>query len=638
MFDESRTHLLVCLSPASALALVLSLGSCSSEASRPESDTVHERADPLDDEESGGSNAESEGSGEHGDEPEEETVAATPTPTGPPKRIFAKRFVVNIRVAPDRDAEQIGYLRAGSVFSARTSEPIEGVGCRRGWFELEEGGFVCNGRDVIAFEGRRLPERRAAQPDFDAPLPYQYGRARRNNTPMYRRPPSDLEAAVHEGFRRPGMRLEYLPDGGVQWAPALPEAEPADLQGVGPDVAPATSSAAATGGVGASATAEVLATPGEAVGDVEPLPPPTLADLEGEPGTALMRRMAQGFVVSLDREFDVHTRRYWRTQGNGFVPARMIAEVRGSDFQGTRLAPESRDISMYSADAGVDGGAVPAAADGPASASTTTSEDSPHAGANSTHGETFTESAPASPSRADTDEHDGAPLLHLPIGYVLSSRTISYRRARNGRPRPGPAPGYHHVFEIVGEETHGDRSYYVTPDGTLFRASDITRIDPVEPPSDIGLEDTWISVDLTHQSLVAYAGRTPVYATLVSTGRVRAPEDPLRDMRTPPGLYRLRSKHVTHTMDGDHAVDGPYSIEDVPYVMYFQLAYALHSAFWHNGFGRPRSHGCVNLAPLDARWIFNWASPRLPERWHGVYPTADEPGTWIWIHGETPEG
>ena len=69
----------------------------------------------------------------------------------------------------------------------------------------------------------------------------------------------------------------------------------------------------------------------------------------------------------------------------------------------------------------------------------------------------------------------------------------------------------------------------------------------------------------------------------------------------------------------------------------FQLAYALHSAFWHNGFGHPRSHGCVNLAPDDARWLFEWAGPTLPRGWHAIFPTDADPGTWIHIHGATPE-
>jgi hypothetical protein len=228
--------------------------------------------------------------------------------------------------------------------------------------------------------------------------------------------------------------------------------------------------------------------------------------------------------------------------------------------------------------------------------------------------------------------------MYLPIGYVLSSKTVAWARGRNGRPRRAQPPGYHHVFQVVGRETHGEREFVVAGDGALFESDEVTVIEAHDPPEGVGAEDRWIEVDLAHQSLVTYEGRRPTFATLVSTGRIRDPEDPLRDMRTPTGLFRITSKHLAHTMDGDHAVDGPYSIEDVPYVMYFQLAYALHSAFWHDGFGRPRSHGCVNLAPLDARRVFNWATPVLPEGWHGSYPDEQRPGTWLWIHGDTPEG
>jgi len=85
-------------------------------------------------------------------------------------------------------------------------------------------------------------------------------------------------------------------------------------------------------------------------------------------------------------------------------------------------------------------------------------------------------------------------------------------------------------------------------------------------------------------------------------------------------------------MDGDVATDGPYSIEDVPWVMYFQGSYALHGAFWHNLFGSPRSHGCVNLSPLDARQLFFWVDPTLPKGWHGVFQTTGHPGTRVVIH------
>jgi lipoprotein-anchoring transpeptidase ErfK/SrfK len=85
-------------------------------------------------------------------------------------------------------------------------------------------------------------------------------------------------------------------------------------------------------------------------------------------------------------------------------------------------------------------------------------------------------------------------------------------------------------------------------------------------------------------------------------------------------------------MDGDVASDGPYSIEDVPWVMYFQGSYALHGAFWHNLFGSTRSHGCVNMSPLDARALFFWVEPELPTGWHGVFQTEGHPGTRVIIH------
>ena len=89
---------------------------------------------------------------------------------------------------------------------------------------------------------------------------------------------------------------------------------------------------------------------------------------------------------------------------------------------------------------------------------------------------------------------------------------------------------------------------------------------------------------------------------------------------------------MTATMDGDVAADGPYSIEDVPWIMYFQGSYALHGAFWHGNFGHNMSHGCVNLSPADARTLFMWSEPRLPDGWHGVFATDARPGTRVVIH------
>jgi hypothetical protein len=76
-------------------------------------------------------------------------------------------------------------------------------------------------------------------------------------------------------------------------------------------------------------------------------------------------------------------------------------------------------------------------------------------------------------------------------------------------------------------------------------------------------------------------------------------------------------------------VDHHYSIEAVPWVQYFEGDNALHGAFWHDHFGTPVSHGCVNLSPRDARHLFGWTKPSLPSGWSAILPTANDPATRV---------
>jgi len=128
---------------------------------------------------------------------------------------------------------------------------------------------------------------------------------------------------------------------------------------------------------------------------------------------------------------------------------------------------------------------------------------------------------------------------------------------------------------------------------------------------------------------MAYVGKTAVYATLVSTGR-GVLGDPETESATPRGTFMVYAKHVSATMDGaDDAADS-YSLLDVPFVQYFHKGFALHGTYWHDEFGRVRSHGCVNLAPQDAAWLFEWTDPPVPEHWHGVI--NKERGTVVYVH------
>lgn len=160
-----------------------------------------------------------------------------------------------------------------------------------------------------------------------------------------------------------------------------------------------------------------------------------------------------------------------------------------------------------------------------------------------------------------------------------------------------------------------------------IRARDVGRARVAQPPAEAHATERWIDVDLAQQTLVAYEGTRPVFATLVSTGR--GPKGSGAETRL--GVHRIWVKIFTTKMDNLDNEDAPnhYAIEDVPWVQFFDNAIALHGAFWHHDFGHVHSHGCVNLAPLDARWLFAFTGPHLPQGWVAVFPTEMEPGTLV---------
>jgi hypothetical protein len=118
---------------------------------------------------------------------------------------------------------------------------------------------------------------------------------------------------------------------------------------------------------------------------------------------------------------------------------------------------------------------------------------------------------------------------------------------------------------------------------------------PQLDPGELSNEGRWIDVDLGDQLLTAYEGASPVMRFLVSSGTNAHP--------TVTGQFRIWVKLESTRMKGPG-----YDLEDVPYTMYFYEGYGLHGAYWHNNFGAPMSHGCVNLSPSDAEWLFNFAS------------------------------
>jgi len=243
---------------------------------------------------------------------------------------------------------------------------------------------------------------------------------------------------------------------------------------------------------------------------------------------------------------------------------------------------------------------------------------------------------PADKLKADrASAFHGAELgseISLPVAFPVAEVTHRYRVTKNGLSPAGTAER-RRMVPLTGKvrEAYGARLVEAA-DGSYLRSSDL-RIAPA--PSTLPWFATgttrWIDLSILSQTLVLYEGNRPVYVTLVSSGRDGL-GDPKETHSTPTGTFRIYQKHVTTTMDSSVA-DSEYELRDVPWVMYFQGGYALHAAYWHDDFGRPRSHGCVNLAPIDARYVFNWTLPDVPASWHASYGgDVMGKGTLLHIH------
>ena len=232
--------------------------------------------------------------------------------------------------------------------------------------------------------------------------------------------------------------------------------------------------------------------------------------------------------------------------------------------------------------------------------------------------------------------------LSLPLGIVHRGSAKAWRPdPLGGAPQAVDALPHAAVVPLAQASSNSDPSRVLARSGLMVARSALRIATQVVRPALVPRRARLIHVRLAEQTLVAYEGERPVFATLVTTGKA--------GFETPTGIFRIYAKHVSTTMDGtaprspaataeppalpsvEPEEDEAYSIEDVAWTMYFSGNYALHAAFWHDRFGGVRSHGCVNLPPADAHWLFRWATPVLPAEWHGVQATRDNPGTWVFI-------
>lgn len=219
---------------------------------------------------------------------------------------------------------------------------------------------------------------------------------------------------------------------------------------------------------------------------------------------------------------------------------------------------------------------------------------------------------------------DGA----LSIAWVVSQNALGSRAPDKPKDRTLKLAKFQELSVLEERSVAGHRWFRY--DGNAWVSDRDARAPTrADLPIELRPGERWIDVDVPSQVLTAYVGEHPVFATLVSTGRGA---DGTRDeLATPRGVHRLWVKLRTSNMDNldDESAAENYAIQAVPWVMYFDHGYGLHGTFWHRDFGNKHSHGCVNLSPLDAEYLFGWTRPRLPAGWTAALPTAYEPGTLI---------
>jgi hypothetical protein len=171
------------------------------------------------------------------------------------------------------------------------------------------------------------------------------------------------------------------------------------------------------------------------------------------------------------------------------------------------------------------------------------------------------------------------------------------------------------VFDVVvGKD---EWIWYQVGGGRWIRQTYVSTVDVSPKPEEVGENEFWVEVDLYEQTFAAYEGSRMVYASLISSGLNRWP--------THEGIFQVWSRFYQTRMAGAEGKVDYYNIEDVPYTMYFDRTneIALHGAFWHDRYGFKHSHGCVNMPPRDAEWVYYWSQNASND-------------LWVWVHTSDP--
>ncbi len=184
------------------------------------------------------------------------------------------------------------------------------------------------------------------------------------------------------------------------------------------------------------------------------------------------------------------------------------------------------------------------------------------------------------------------------FGWILGETQSRIAPGVNS-PKSGITHYRFEVIQIYATRNVDDITWNLIGPDEWVDSHQIARVDATSVPPQGVTGGRWIEVNLYEQTVAVYDNNRLIFATMGSTGIDR--------FWTRPGLFQIRNKLETETMSNS-IPDDFYYLEDVPWTMYFDEERALHGEYWHNWFGYPQSHGCVNLSLGDAHWLFDWAN------------------------------
>ena len=476
------------------------------------------------------------------------------------------------------------------------TDKVEGKGCSGGWYALPQGGYACAGKSGgLVVDAKRKPYMHAEPPPprMDQGFPYDYALVRKWNAPMYWRVPTLEEQKVADERR---AELEAKRTG----EPA-PEAKPAEAK-------PAEAKPAEAKPDKPAATPEKKP---------EPKPEPKAGDLKAlpkPPGTDEAKKPEPKPAAKPEEKTGEAKPKPAVAKADPKPPTEP-AEAKPEEPE-----PEPIKLPLNPATPWLEKGFYISLAD--------KIEENGKTWWRTARGG-YVEAKDAA-KYTPKDYYQGTVLSEeadFPFGYAMAKSPKLLELTDEGKLIVKETIERRTFLDLSEETVVNGRAYMVTTEGLLIRKDHVRLRRAAAAPR--GATAVGALGRRRHHQAAArrVRGRAPrVHDARLDRSEghqgggpsTRRLDAGVSAASTSPRRWTARPRRTATTR-----------IQDVPWTMYFYESYALHGAFWHDGFGRVRSHGCVNLSPEDAHWLFDWTTPFLPEGWHGVRAHDGSPGTTV---------